>query len=220
MIADGDRSGDVPRTGPRLRRWWLPPLVVVALLAMGWVGGLLWFVHLVGQPMVPAPQTDGIIALTGGAGRVEAALRLLADHPRSRLLISGIGGATDLGMLAARAGVDPAPLAHQVTLGRAAISTRGNALEARSWVNDHRIRSLAVVTARFHMPRAMVELRGMLPDVKLFPHPIASMGPDGALREVSLRVLIGEYSKYLVAVTGLTGLAPARDQLRSGPASG
>lgn len=220
MIADGDRSDDVPRVRSRARRWWLPPMLIVVVLAVGWTGGLLWFVHLVGQPIIPAPPTDGIIALTGGAGRVEAALRLLADHPRSRLLISGIGGATDLGMLAARAGVDPAPLAHQVTLGRAAMSTRGNALEARAWVSEHRIRTLAVVTARFHMPRAMVELRGMLPDVKLFPHPVPTTGPDGALREVSLRVLIGEYSKYLVAAAGLTGLAPARDQLRSGPASG
>lgn len=220
MIADGDHSDEIPRPATRARRWWLPPLVVASALAVGWTCGLAWFVHMAGQPAMPVPQTDGIIALTGGAGRVEAALRLLADHPRSRLLISGIGGGTDLGILAARAGVNPGPLAHQVTLGRAALSTRGNALEARAWVNEYRIRTLAVVTARFHMPRAMAELRGMLPDVKLFPHPVASTGPDGVLREVSLRVLIGEYSKYLVAVTGLTGLAPARDQLRAGPASG
>ena len=84
----------------------MPPLLAVGVLALAWACGLVWFIHRVDQPFPQPPVTDGIVALTGGAGRVEAALRLLAEHPESRLLISGIGGAaTDLGMLAARAGV-------------------------------------------------------------------------------------------------------------------
>lgn len=205
----------------RFRRRWMPPLLAVGVLALAWVGGLVWFIHRVDQPLPPPPVTDGIVALTGGAGRVEAALRLLAEHPESRLLISGIGGAaTDLGMLAARAGVDPAPFANQVTLGRDAVSTHGNAIEARAWAKANGIRTLTVVTAPFHMPRALVELRGMVPAVALFPFAVGGSMPDGGRRQVSLRVLIGEYSKFLVAVAGLTGLIPGRDQPRSGPASG
>lgn len=226
--ADADGTPDTgrpdrgrPDTGrPNTRRWWWPPLLSLAMLLLAWAGGLAWFVHQISQPKPPPPETEGIVALTGGAGRVETALRLLAAHPRSRLLISGIGGATDLGMLATRAGVNPAPLAHQVTLGREALSTRGNAIETRAWVQAHGIHTLTVVTAPFHMPRALAELRGMLPDVVLFPYAVAGIGSDGPLREVSLRVLMGEYNKYLVAVAGLTGLVPGRDPPRSGPAPG
>ena len=74
----------------------------------------------------PPPHTDGIVALTGGAGRVELALHLLADGQADRLLLSGIGGGTDLATLGRLAGIDTAPLADRITLGRYAASTRGN----------------------------------------------------------------------------------------------
>jgi uncharacterized SAM-binding protein YcdF (DUF218 family) len=204
----------------RPRRWLLPMLLVAGLAVLAWAGGLVWFVHRIGLPVPAPPVTDGIVALTGGAGRVEAALRLLADQPNARLLITGIGGGTDLETLAARAGIDPRPLARRVTLGREAISTRGNAIETRAWSRANDIRTLTVVTAPFHLPRALAELHRALPNVALFPLAVLGPEPGGARRQVSLRVLIGEYSKYLVAVAGLSGLAPGRDPPRSGPAAG
>jgi uncharacterized SAM-binding protein YcdF (DUF218 family) len=192
--------------------------------ALAWAGGFVWFMRRIDQPVPLPPQTDGIVALTGGAGPVDAALRLLAASARSRLLITGIGGGSDLATLAARAGIDPAPLADRVTLGREALSTRGNAIEALGWAEAHDIRSLTVVTAPFRMPRALAELHRMLPGVALYPFPVA--GPDGgrggdaARWRVSLRVLIGEYNKYLVVAAGLSDLMPGRDAPRWGHASG
>jgi uncharacterized SAM-binding protein YcdF (DUF218 family) len=205
----------IARSARADRRRWLPPLLILVLLILLWSSGFAWFVRHVGRPIPPAPPTRGIVALTGGAGRVDAALRLLMAHPDSILLISGIGGGTDLDTLTTRAGIDLASVADRVTLGRTATSTRGNAAEARAWAAEHRIEAITIVTASFHMPRALVEFGRALPHVTLAAH-----ASDTGRQRVSLRVLIGEYNKLLAAAVGLSGLLAEREQPRLGPAPG
>jgi len=183
--------------------------LILAALFLAWLGGFAWFIHQTTQS-AGLPRADGIVALTGGADRIEEALRLLADDQGSRLLISGIGGATELPALTRRVGLDPAPLADRVTLGRAAMSTHGNALETAAWVRDNRIRTLIVVTAFYHMPRALIELRGALPGVALIPHPVGAIRATEPGRWPIMRLLVEEYAKYLVVSTGLSGWFPGR----------
>ncbi len=86
-------------------------LVLAAATGACWAGGLIWFVHATRQPPeAPPPHTDGIVALTGGAGRVELALHLLTTGRANRLLLSGIGGGTDLATLGRLAGIDTVSL--------------------------------------------------------------------------------------------------------------
>jgi uncharacterized SAM-binding protein YcdF (DUF218 family) len=178
-------------------------------LALAWAAGFGWFLQQSGMARDPPRQADGIVALTGGAGRVETALRLLADGHARLLLVSGVGGAAEFIQLARRAGVDPA-LHDRVTLGRMAASTRGNAAETAAWAQANNIRSLIVVTAGYHMPRALAELSRTLPGVVLLPAPVlpAEPGHTGA----SLRLLAGEYTKFLATEAGLSGLASRGDE--------
>ncbi len=181
---------------------------------LAWVVGFAWFLAAaIREPNHP-PHSDGIVVLTGGAERVETGLRLLADGAAGKLLVTGVGGAGEFAGLAHRAGVDPA-LAERVTLGRTALDTHGNALEAADWSGRNDIRSLIVVTAGYHMPRALAELSRALPNVTLHPYPVVSpalrRGPDAA----ALRLLASEYTKYLVVAAGLP-VAALRGEDRSG----
>lgn len=189
-------------------------VAVAAIVAVCWLGGFLLFLNVTRHhpdASLP-PHTDGIVALTGGAGRVELALRLLANGQADRLLLSGIGGGTDLGTLGRRAGIDTTLLSNRVTLGRYAASTRGNGVEAASWAEQNGIASLIVVTAAYHMPRALAELRQSLPGVRLFPFPVTPAGDRGTPEKgPSLRQEAEEYSKYLLAVSGLTAWLPHRE---------
>ena len=190
----------------RLPRIALRLLAGLLALLLIWSAGLLGFIALIESQGEDLPAgADGIIALTGGAGRVERALHLLAEGRAARLLISGVGR-TEFAELAARAGVDPA-LAPRVTLGRTAINTHGNAQEAAEWVQGLPDRGgpIIVVTSGYHMPRAMVELRRALPDRRL--HPVPVLLPGDRLR---LRLLAGEFSKFLAAEIGLSRLDPTR----------
>jgi len=194
----------------RALRW------VAVLMGGGLVAGaagFAWFVHLATQPVAPPPQADGIVALTGGADRVETAMHLLAAGHARKLLLSGIGGNAELATLAHRAGLDPLPIAADVTLGRDALTTRGNADETAAWAKANAIRSLIVVTAGYHMPRALTEIARAAPDLTLYPVPVTppalrddSAGGSGA----RLRLMAEEYVKFLAASLDLTALAPAR----------
>jgi uncharacterized SAM-binding protein YcdF (DUF218 family) len=194
----------------------LPRLLAAVLLAglACWAAGFAWFLNTTRRPAEPPPaHTDGIVALTGGAGRVELALHLLAIGQSDRLLLSGIGGGTDLATLGRLAGVDTAGLADRITLGRYAASTRGNGLETAAWAEQNRIGSLIVVTAAFHMPRALAELRQALPDVRLFPLPVfpPPARPGATERGPGLRLEAEEYTKYLVTASGLSAWFPHRE---------
>ncbi len=189
-----------------MRRRWVA-MALPLLAAAGWAAGFGWFLHSATAPAALPAHADAILALTGGAGRVETALRLLADGRAPLLLVSGVGGPTDFAELARRAGVSGS-LRQRVTLGRAATSTRGNAQEAAAWARLRDVRSMIVVTAFYHMPRALAELTRTLPGVTLHPAPVADrLLPNPA----PLRLLAAEYTKFLFAELGLSGWPPGVD---------
>lgn len=215
-------ASSIALTEPRVRhtrsRAWLRRLTVVAAsIAAAWVTGFGWFLYLGARDIAPPPHADAIVVLTGGPERVDVALRLLSSGAADRLLISGAGEKTDLADLAHLSGLDPAPLAQQITLGHSARTTRGNALETASWVQAARVRTLLVVTTWFHMPRALVELRRAMPGMNLLPYPVGQLRAAELTDAATVRRLVGEYHKYLAALSGLTASPIVVSALGSGP---
>jgi uncharacterized SAM-binding protein YcdF (DUF218 family) len=175
----------------------------VVVLAAAWSAGFLWFAQDARRTPPPPPHADAIVALTGGADRVATALTLLRAGRADRLLISGVHGNIDLPFLARGTGIDPASITNRVTIGRDATDTLGNAVETASWARAQGVHSLIVVTAGYHMRRALTEIRRDLPEVTLFPAPVV----PPALRHgqlSGLRLLAEEYTKWLAARAGLT----------------
>jgi uncharacterized SAM-binding protein YcdF (DUF218 family) len=202
------------RSAPRRRR--ALRLVLLFAVPFGLLIGFAAFVQAAIDPAAPPPgETDGIVVLTGGSERVATGFRLLAEGQARRLLISGAHPESNLAEIAAAAGIDPAPFAARVAIGHAAASTRGNAVEAAAWARAEEMRSLRIVTAGYHMPRAMVELRRALPGLRLVEHPVpsAALRVPGALwRPQVWTLLAGEYARYLGAWAGLSGaFAPRRE---------
>ncbi len=170
--------------------------------------GFAWFAASAEQAAAPAPHADGIVVLTGGADRVETALRLLQAGGGDRLLVSGVAHGAGLHDLGRRLDFDPASLAALVTIGHAATSTYGNAEETAAWVQVNAIRSLIVVTAGYHMRRALLELRRAMPAVALHPWPVEAPAMHMPGR---MRLLGWEYAKYLAAWCGLSQPFDARE---------
>ncbi len=151
------------------------------------------------------PASDGIVVLTGGAGRVEAGLDLLERGRAPLMLISGVAAHLGLDQVVRAVGRSVPPgLSGRISLGHDAATTVGNAMETASWARANGLHSLIVVTAGYHMRRALAEIATALPDVALHPDPVqppAMTRPD--LR--TLRLLAEEYSKWLAVECGLTG---------------
>jgi len=206
------------RPGGRAERTLRIAVGVVAAVLLAWGAGFVWFVQQASRTAGPPPHADGIVVLTGGADRIEAALRLLANRAAERLLVSGIGGGADLKDLERTAGVDPVPFVGRVTLGRGAATTHDNAAETASWARRAGVHSLIVVTAAYHMPRALTEIGRALPGVKLYPAPVLPPGilrADGWPTASGLKLLAGEWNKLLAAKLGLTELEPVSAPLLS-----
>jgi uncharacterized SAM-binding protein YcdF (DUF218 family) len=183
-------------------RW----LVNVAVLLVGvWFIGFLAFMAVIwaAEPPNPIPHADGIVALTGGDGRVSAGLALLAEQAAPALLISGAGRGTYLGDFTADDSAAATRYAKEITLGHEAATTRGNALETAAWANANHMNSLIIVTADYHMPRAIFEIRHALPRAVLYAVPVRPPAMTHLFGFPTLRLLAVEYSKYLIVRAGI-----------------
>lgn len=189
--------------------WWARPAALLLALGAAWSLGFALFLAAAHETPPPPREADGIVVLTGGADRVSAGLHLLAADRAPVLLISGVARRSDLAAIAHGLDLDTRHLAPRVTLGHAARSTLGNAAEIAGWASRIGARSLIVVTAGYHMPRALIEIGRALPGVRLYPAPVQ----PPALRRVEdpaiLRLLASEFDKFLAVRAGLDRLEHA-----------
>lgn len=189
------------RRGSPLR--WLLRLLVLA--GGVWLIGFLLFTVWVAtaKPPDPPPKVDGIVSLTGGDDRVGAGLQLLASKAAPLMLISGAGRGTYLGDFTADDAEAATKFGGAITVGHQAETTLGNAVEMARWARAHHMSSLLIVTADYHMPRAMLLIEAKLPNVALVAYPVRPPAMTHVFTSATLRMLAVEYSKYVVVRLGL-----------------
>ncbi len=187
-------------------------LIAAGLAGALFAGGFLLFVNTIPRDSGAPQAAEGIVALTGGKARIGQAVRLLAQGQAKRLLITGVNPSTKASELQrlVPGGGEIFPCC--VDLGRAALDTRGNALETSRWVEKHNFTSLIVVTSSYHMPRALLEFARAMPKVHLIPY--AVFAPNLRIEswwahDGTRRLLFFEYVKYLNALTGVSGVRAA-----------
>ncbi len=204
MAAPESQSSGLGKPARRPFRRWARSVALSALALLAVLGaGFVWFVwHVPATEVALNRNADGIVVMTGGASRISDAIELLAAGHGKRLLISGVHRTTSSAEIARNNPRYEHLVTCCVDLDHSAINTVGNAIETRRWAKARGMRSLIVVTANFHMPRAMVELAHELPDVALVPYGVVSEkvrieawweNPETA------RLLFLEYLKYIVA---------------------
>lgn len=195
-------------------------LVAILVALAIWAAGLLAFAERVQRstPAAEPPVADGVVVLTGAGSnaRIAAAMSLLEDGKGRRMLVSGVSreaSREDIRVVskAARRLYDCC-----VDLGFDAANTLGNARETQEWARAMRYDRLIVVTADYHMPRAMLELRGAMPGKRLTPYPVETPVINSARwwrTTGAARLMVLEYCKYL-AILGreaVLGLGPRAD---------
>jgi uncharacterized SAM-binding protein YcdF (DUF218 family) len=134
-------------------------------------------------------------------------MALLAGHEAPRLLISGAGRGTYLGDFTQDDAMAATKYAANITIGHMAGTTHGNAEETASWANAYHMHALIIVTADYHMPRALQEMRASMPGMTLIPYPVRPPAMRKMVSLPTLRLLAGEYTKYLAVRAGLGRLA-------------
>ncbi len=190
-------------------------LALLLIIVLIWTAGLLAFVARVDRstPAADPARADAIVALTGPSTlRIVAAMKLLEDGKGARLLVSGVN------RKASRADIRSVSKAPGrlydccVDLGFSAANTLGNARETAAWARAHGFHRLIVVTSDYHMPRAVLELHGALPEGQITPYPVSDeLDVHGWWRTwPGARRMVLEYCKYLgiLARETVLGLGP------------
>jgi uncharacterized SAM-binding protein YcdF (DUF218 family) len=208
-----------PAAGPvRRARWRLRTFLALCglCLAVGAGGFALFARSATRGPDLAGDQTEAIVAMTGGSSRISDAVGLLGTGHGRRLLISGVNPMVGEREIARVVPGAAALMPCCIDLDHRALNTVGNAMETAKWVRLHAFRSILVVTSSYHMPRTMLELQRVLPDVRLVAYPV----PGGAVKAgswwkdpSSLKILSFEYAKYLLAAVRLR-LDPATADVR------
>jgi uncharacterized SAM-binding protein YcdF (DUF218 family) len=136
---------------------------------------------------------DAVVVLAGGKGRIEEGVRLYRAGGGSVLYLVGVDPAVRMRDL-----VREQP-AEQIVLENMSRNTLENALYARDLLTRKQVRSLHLITSRYHMLRAQLIFRNVLPkDIAVYPHPVDSRN----LKEEwwryggSFKILFTEFYKY------------------------
>lgn len=190
------------RAGPRSGRIRRALLVLLAVLVFAVALDFAIFAWRVTDPSDGVGRADGIVALTGGAERIDEAMRILDAGLASRLLISGVNARTSRKALRELYPQHSRLFACCIDIGYRAKDTRGNAAEAERWTRAFGYRSLIVVTSAYHMPRSLAELRRAMPNVTFIAHSVRS--PEVRAKgwwsdRATLRLLGLEYLKFVFA---------------------
>lgn len=181
-------------------------------VALVFLAGFAYFAVTLPDPADPLPMRldavaggpAGIVALTGGAGaRIARAIDLHEAGLGDRVLISGVNPKitkADLAGHESNLGSE-AIFDCCVDLGAFAKTTKGNALETRSWLRSQGYSTVYLVTSNFHLPRAKVELAMLAPELTIIGVPVdsRSVPADGWISSPRAWAVVGkEYIKLLI----------------------
>jgi len=179
------------------------------LVMLGWVAGFICFLYYlpVSSGAASSGDADAIVVLTGGSQRIEKGISLLKDNRAPRLFISGVGKDVKLPELLEAAGagnqIDNKNFCARIALDYESESTMQNGVETAKWLKQNNIKSIILVTAHYHMPRAIMEMRANAKNVKITQIPVfpfaSGMGEAFANKGI-LGTIWNEYNKLLFAM--------------------
>lgn len=167
-------------------------LRIPAAIVLVWTLGFIAFAVFLPQP-VGELETDAIVVPTGGGGRIDRGLEMLRAGQAKQLLVTGVDPDVKPREFAAEYRVSRQLMDCCITLGFAAVDTKGNAAETAEWLEEREVASLRLVTTDWHMRRAALELDAVIPaDVRVVEDAVPS--------RPSLRILFLEYNKLVVSM--------------------
>ena len=168
-------------------------LNIILLLIMLWLSGFALFFAATTTKKTARTNTDAIIVLTGGPGRIEKGLELFANGLSKNLFITGVHkDATRSEILSKSNNRETLPPCC-IILGRKATTTTENAAETKEWIDQNNIKAITMVTSTYHLPRAKLEFSHLMPSLTIITHPV-----DEYLDHQSkITLLFSEYHKTI-----------------------
>ena len=152
-------------------------------------------------------KSSNIVILTGGTNRIKDGLKIVNKFEKSstfnsKILVSGTGKGFTKMSLAKNIDFDFNLIECCIELDSISINTYSNAFETLKWVKKNNISEFILITSNYHMPRAFLEFKYRMPNLKIFTYPITPKKHNinnwlSSFQTFSL--VFSEYCKFLVA---------------------
>ena len=152
-------------------------------------------------------KSSNIVILTGGTNRIKDGLKIVNKFEKSstfnsKILVSGTGKGFTKMSLAKNIDFDFNLIECCIELDSISTNTYSNAFETLKWVKKNNISEFILITSNYHMPRAFLEFKYRMPNLKILTYPIKPKKHNinnwlGSFQTFSL--VLSEYCKFLVA---------------------
>ena len=145
------------------------------------------------DPAPPARPADAIFVLTGGEGRIQEGFRAWSAGAARELYILGAGRTVPATQIVPEGSRLPAEALARVHVEGWSVNTLENAFSAKTAVGEGKYSSVILVTSDYHIPRAHLAFRKVLPkDVSLAAIRVGpEAGPGASWRWVRRHFLEG-----------------------------
>ena len=144
-------------------------------------------------------QVDAIVVLAGGKGRVEEGVRLFKERRANWLFLVGVDPSVRKSDLYRPKQGDPS--SDNVVLEKLSRNTLENAIYGRDILAEHKVRSVLLITSRYHLKRSAILFRNALPpEVAVYPYPVDSSNvkEEWWHHLGTFRLLFSEFYKYCI----------------------
>lgn len=154
-------------------------------------------------------ESPNIVILTGGANRIKDGLKIIEDFKNSKninykILVSGTGMGFTKSSLKKKLGPNFNSQLIQCCIDLDGVSknTLTNASETFKWTSKNDIKEFILITSNYHMPRAILEFKNVMPNLKIYTYAITPKKHDienwlSSYQTFSL--VFTEYCKFIIA---------------------
>ena len=157
-------------------------------------------------------RASNIVILTGGSNRIRDGLKIIKNLENSaiintKLLISGTGKGftiSNVKKLLPKSKSLNIFLKCCVELDSKSQNTHSNAIETLKWAKRNNIKAIILITSNYHMPRAALEFKALMPNFEIITHPITPKKHDISnwmYEFKTFSLIFIEYSKFLIAIS-------------------
>ena len=154
-------------------------------------------------------ESPNIVILTGGANRIKDGLKIIEDFQNSKninykILVSGTGMGFTKSSLKKKLGPNFNSHLIQCCIDLDGVSknTLTNASETFKWTHKNDIKEFILVTSNYHMPRAILEFKNVMPNLKIYTYAIIPKKHDienWLSSHQTFRLVFIEYCKFIIA---------------------
>ena len=154
-------------------------------------------------------ECPNIVILTGGTNRIKDGLKIIKDfnNPKKlnyKILVSGTGNGFTKSSLKKKLGpnFNAELIKCCIDLDSVSKNTLTNAIETLKWASKNDIKEFILITSNYHMPRAILEFKNVMPNLKIYTYAITPKKHDienwlSSYQTFSL--VFTEYCKFVIA---------------------